>query len=180
MVAYPKDYPEANKLPSASEKAQMDFGSLGALPTGAVKKDGGIKEMFFDHIGHLDVAETKARNKSIKKGDAKTIGSKEFDKSADVVKYIKKFDPKNTSGSIPFALNLVNQIKNNSGPAKMLSDIVGGQLSGLLGQFTSLLQSGLFDKAMELAQKIQAGIDLKEEAEQLLRDTISKATNGTV
>lgn len=179
MVQYPKDYPEANELRSTQEgKAQKDFGSLGGLPLGSILKDGAIKEMFFEAIGHLEVAETKARNKPLKKGDAKTMGSKEFDKAMDAVKFIKKFDPKNTSGTIPFALNLVNQIKNNSGPAKMLSDIVGGQMSGMMGQFTSLLQSGLVDKAMELAQKIQAGIDLKEEAEQLIRDAASKATNG--
>lgn len=166
MVAYPKDYPEANKLPSASDKAQSDFGSLGALPAGAVKPDGGIKEMFFDHVGHKEVAETKARNKPLKKGDAKTVGSQEFDKGMDPVKFIKKFDPKNSSGSIPFALNLVNQIKNNSGPDKMLTDIVGSQLGGMIGQFTQLIQGGLVDQAMAIAKKIQEGVDSKENDEE--------------
>lgn len=181
MVQYPSDYPEANKLKSTQgDKAQSDFGSLGALPLGSVKEDGGIKEIFFDHIGHKEAAETKARNKPLKKGDAKTVGSKEFDKATDAVKAIKKFDPKNTSGSIPFALNLVNQIKNNSGPGKMLTDIVGSQLDGLMGQFTSLLQSGLLDQAMQLASKIQEGIDLKEEVEQKARDVVENAKKGIV
>jgi len=178
---YPSDYPEANKLPSTqTSKAQSDFGSLGALPTGAVKKDGGIKEIFFDHIGHKEAAETKARNKPLKKGDAKTLGSKEFDKATDAVKAIKNFDPKNTSGAIPFGLNLVNQIKNNSGPGKMLTDIVGSQLGGMMGQFTSLLQSGLLDQAMQLASKIQEGIDLKEQLEQKAREVVEKAKRGIV
>lgn len=181
MVQYPSDYPEANKLKSTqTDKGQSDFGSLGALPVGAVKEDGGIKEIFFDHIGHKEAAETKARNKPLKKGDAKTVGSKEFDKGADPVKFIKKFDPKNTSGAIPFGLNLVNQIKNNSGPGKMLGDIVGSQMGSMMSQFTSLLQSGLVDQAMQLAQKIQQGIDLKEELEQKARDIANKAKGGSV
>lgn len=181
MVQYPKDYPEANKLQSTQEsKAQKDFGSLGALPIGAIKKDGGIKETFFDHIGHKEAAESKARNKPLKKGDAKTMGSKEFDKATDAIKFIKKFDPKNSSGSIPFGLNLVNQIKNNSGPGKMLGDIVGSQMGSMMGQFTSLLQGGLLDQAMKLASKIQEGIDLKEELEQKARDAANKAKKGVV
>jgi hypothetical protein len=181
MVQYPANYPEANKLESTQEsKAQKDFGSLGALPLGSIKEDGGIKETFFDAVGHKEAAESKARNKALKKGDAKTVGSKEFDKGIDPVKAIKQFDPKNTSGAIPFALNLVNQIKNNSGPATMLTDIVGSQMGGMMSQFTSLMQNGLIEQAMQLASKIQEGIDLKEELEQKARDIAEKAKRGIV
>jgi hypothetical protein len=171
MANYPPDYPHSNELSDHSETAKKAFKSFGGIPLGTIKDDAGISEFYQDDTqGHADAAKDKTNNRAMKKSDAKTIGSKVFDGGQDPINFIKKFDPKNTSGSIPFALDLVKQIQSNSGPDKMLSDIVGQKLSEIMSKFTQSLKEEKSNEADELSKLIQLILELKRKLEQLLAD----------
>jgi hypothetical protein len=171
MANYPPDYPHSNELSDHSEPAKKAFKIYGGIPLGTIKDDAGISEFYQDNTqGHADAAKDKTNNRAMKKPEAKTIGSKEFDNAVSATNFAKKFDPKNLSGSIPFALNLVKQIQNNSGPNKILSDIVGSGLNGVISQFTNLLKQNLPAQASALAGLISQGLEIKEKLEELVKN----------
>lgn len=165
---YPPKYPLSNDLDTHSQQAKRAWVSNGGLPVPTTDPKAGVDQYYQKAgEGHADVAKNKTNNKGMKKADAKSIGSKVFEQGQDVVGFIKKFDPQNTSGTIPFALDLVKQIQSSSGPAKMLSDIVGQNLSDVMGQFTNLLMQNLPDQAQNLGNLIQSVLQLKRRIEEL-------------
>lgn len=97
----------------------------------------------------------KVSSKSLKNHDNPTVGSQQTDGKQSATNFIKGFDPKNLSGAIPFALNLVKDIQNNSGAGKLLSDIAGPQIGQMIGQFTQALQGGQSQILQEIIQKIE-------------------------
>lgn len=100
-------------------------------------------------------ARDKVSSKALKNHDKPTIGSQESDGKQSATDFIKGFDPKNLSGAIPFALNLVKDIQKNSGAEKLLSNISNPQISQLIGQFTQALKGGEAQIVQQLVQKIE-------------------------
>lgn len=171
---YPPDYPHSNRLNNHSGPAKKAYEGDGSLPQGVLKTDAAVNEHYQDDTqGHADAAKSKTNNRSMKKPNAKTIGSKVFQQGADVVGFVKQFDPSNTSGSIPFALNLIKQIQSNSGVNKILGDVVGQGMGGLISKFTGLIKQGLPSQAMGLANVIQQGLQLKQQVDQLVQNPAS-------
>jgi hypothetical protein len=170
---YSPIYPLSNNLDTHSSSAKKAYKQGGSLPKGTVKQDAAVNEHYQDETqGHADAAKNKTNNRSMKVGDAKTIGSQVFNGAKSATQFIKKFDPQNSSGTIPFALNLIQQIQSGSGPNKILGDIVGQNLSGIIGQFTNLLQQNLPVQAGLLTSLIQQGLQLKQRIEQLKLDPV--------
>ncbi len=170
---YSPIYPLSNNLDTHSPAAKKAYKQGGSLPKGTVKKDAAVNEHYQDETqGHADAAKNKTNNRSMKVADAKTIGSKVFDGAKSATDFIKKFDPQNTSGTIPFALDLMKQIQNGSGPNKILSDIVGQNLNGIISQFTNLLKQNLPAEAGLLASLIQQGLQLKQRIDQLKAEPV--------
>lgn len=165
---YPPKYPLSNDLDTHSQQAKRTWLSNGGLPVPVTDLAAGV-DQFYQKAGegHADVAKNKTNNKGMKKADAKTIGSKVFEAGQDVVGFIKKFDPQNTSGTIPFALDLVKKIQTGSGVNKILTDVVGQGMGGIIGQFTSLVKQNLPAEAQKLAGLIQQGMQLKQTIDQL-------------
>lgn len=165
---YPPTYPHSNELDNHSQQAKRTWVSNGGLPVPTTDPGAGTDQYYQKAgEGHADVAKNKTNNKGMKKADAKTIGSKVFEAGQDVVGFIKKFDPQNTAGSIPFALDLIKQIQSSSGVDKILGDIVGQNLGGIVQKFTGLIKQGLPQQAMMLANLAQQGLQLKQTIENL-------------
>lgn len=165
---YPPKYPLSNDLDTHSQQAKRTWVSNGGLPVPTTDPKAGVDQYYQKAgEGHADVAKNKTNNKGMLKADAKTIGSKVFEQGRDVVGYIKKFDPQNTAGSIPFALDLIKTIQTNSGVNKILTDVVGQNMGGIIGKFTSLIKQNLPAEAQNLANLIQQGMQLKQTIEQL-------------
>lgn len=165
---YDKEYPSSNHLKSHSAQARRSWVSNGGLPVPTTDPKAGVDQYYQKAgEGHADVAKNKTNNKAMKKPQSKSIGSKVFDAGQDVVAFVKKFDPQNTSGTIPFALDLIKQIQGNSGVNKILGDIVGQNMGGLISKFTSLIKQGLPAEAQKLAGLIQQGMQLKQTIQQL-------------
>ena len=170
---YPPTYPYSNELDDHSQQAKRVWKSNGGLPVPTTDPKAGTDQYYQKAgEGHADVAKNKTNNRSMKKADAKTIGSKVFDGAQDAVAFIKKFDPQNTAGTIPFALDLIKQIQTGSGVNKILSDIVGGNLNGIIQKFTSLIKQGLPAQAMQLANLAQSALQLKQQIESLSANPI--------
>ncbi len=110
----------------------------------------------------FDIAKSKVSSKSLKHHDSPTIGSQQYDGGKSATDFTKGFDPKNISGSIPFALNLVKDIQNNSGAGKLLNDIVGGNIGDMIQQFLSALKSGDQQSVTDLIGKIQSEYENKQ------------------
>lgn len=165
---YPPKYPISNDLDTHSQQAKRMWVSNGGLPVPVTDLAAGV-DQFYQKAGegHADVAKNKTNNKGMKKADAKSIGSKVFEAGQDVVGFIKKFDPQNTSGTIPFALDLIKKIQTGSGVNKILTDVVGQGMGGIIGQFTALVKQNLPAEAQKLASLIQQGMQLKQTIEQL-------------
>lgn len=165
---YPPEYPSSNGLKTHSQQAQRAWVSNGGLPIPTTDPKAGIDQYYQKAgEGHADVAKNKTNNRSMKKADSKSIGSKVFEQGQDVVGFIKKFDPQNTSGTIPFALDLIKKIQTNSGVNKILTDVVGQNMGGIIGKFTSLIKQNLPAEALQLASLIQQGLQLKQTIDQL-------------
>jgi hypothetical protein len=165
---YPPSYPHSNELDNHSQQAKKSWISNGGLPIPTTDPKAGTDQYYQKAgEGHADVAKNKTNNRGMKKADAKTIGSKVFNGAKSATDFVKNFDPQNTSGSIPFALNLIKQIQTGSGVNKILSDIVGSQLNGIISQFTDLLKQNLPQQANALVDLINKGLELKERIEQL-------------
>lgn len=171
---YPPTYPSSNDLSSHSQQARRAWVSNGGLPIPTTDPKAGTDQYYQKAgEGHADVAKSKTNNKGMLKADAKSIGSKVFDSGQDVVGFVKKFDPQNTSGTIPFALDLIKQIQTGSGVNKILTDVVGQGMGGLISKFTSLIKQGLPGEAQKLADLIQQGMQLKQRVEQLTSSATS-------
>jgi hypothetical protein len=96
--------------------------------------------------------------KGAKIPNVKTIGSVVYDGGFDPTEFIKKIDPKNLAGSVPFALELVEKLKNLGGPEQLLQELMGSNLFGLIQQIQQGLQSGLsMAEEMRQAAEIIAG-----------------------
>jgi hypothetical protein len=165
---YPKKYPNANDQSELPGIARQAWEKLGGLPVPVTDPKAGTDQYYQKEKGHADVAQNETNNRSMKKPEAKTIGSQVFEGGQDAINFIKKFDPQNTSGSIPFALDLVKQIQSNSGPNKMLSDIVGQGLSSIISKFTQALKEEKSNEADSLSKLIQLLLQLKRQLEELL------------
>jgi hypothetical protein len=90
-----------------------------------------------------DQAKDKAGKVAAKKADVPTMGSQMFDMSKNPVDFIKKFDPKNLAGSIPFALNLSKIVQAGLDPQAFIKDLLGSKITEMMGQLsqvTNLLQ----------------------------------------
>ena len=106
-----------------------------------------------------DISRNKVSSKKLKNETDPTIGSQQYDGGKSATDFTKGFDPNNKSGSIPFALNLIKQIQQNSGPEKILSDIVGGNISSLIGQFLGALKKNDNPLMGQLTNLIQKEFD---------------------
>ena len=133
------NYPNNFDLLVPRLKDNYDTG--GSIPISATGKEDAIK----NHVpttedGDVVSHPERARGKPFHKPDEPTIGSQEFDNSLSPSEFIKRFDPTNKSGVIPFGLDLMKQLKMGMSPDKLLSDIVGSKLNGLLNQFSQINQ----------------------------------------
>lgn len=72
-----------------------------------------------------------------------TIGTVPFDNGFNATSFTKGIDPSNSSGTVPFGLDIINQIQGQGGPFKLLESIVGGNLTSLIQNFTKGLQLGI-------------------------------------
>lgn len=169
MANYPPDYPHSNELSDHSGPAKKAFTKYGGVPLGTILVDAAVSQFYQDDTqGHADAAKEKTNNRAMKKPDAKTIGSKVFDNAMSATEFAKKFDPRNSSGSIPFALNLIKQIQKGSGPNKILSDIVGSQLNGVISQVTNLIKQNLPAQALALMDVANQALEIKDRLDQLI------------
>lgn len=170
---YPPKYPHSNDLDNHSQQAKRVWKSNGGLPVPTTDPKAGVDQYYQKAgEGHADVAKNKTNNRGMKKADAKTIGSKVFDGAQDAVSFIKKFDPQNSSGTIPFALDLIKKIQSNSGVDKILGDIVGQNLGGIVQKFTDLVKQGLPQQAMQIANLAQQALQLKQTIETLAQKQV--------
>jgi hypothetical protein len=169
MANYPPDYPHSNELSDHANAAKKAFTKYGGIPIGTILVDAAVNQFYQDDTqGHADVAKDKTNNRAMKKPDAKTIGSKVFDNAISATEFVKKFDPRNSSGTIPFALNLIKQIQQGSGPNKILSDIVGSQLNGVISQVTNLIKQNLPAQAFALMDLANQALEIKDRLDQLI------------
>lgn len=113
------------------------------------------------------IAKDESGGKAAKKADKPTVGSKEYDGSKVPTDFIKKFDPKNAAGSVPFALDMVKKIKDGLNPQDFVKDLLGGKMTEMLG------------KLNEVMQKMQQGGG-EQQMQQLtqLKDTLTNQITG--
>lgn len=125
---------------------------ISARPEGDPRKLDGVKggELLhgsFDEAKSMyDIAMQEAGGKPLKKADAPTIGSQAFDNAKSAVDCVKKFDPQNLAGSVPFALDMMKQLQTRmpNGP-QLISDMLGPKLAGVLSLLPLLEQLGNID-----------------------------------
>lgn len=110
----------------------------------------------------FDIAHNRVSDKQLKGADSPTIGSQQFDNGKSATDFTKGFDPKNLSGAIPFALNLIKDIQKNSGAGKTLNDIAGPKISDFIKKFIDALKSKDEKKQAEAVDDIQKEYQNKE------------------
>jgi len=104
--------------------------------------------------------------------DLPSIGSQLFDGGTSAVKFIKQFDPSNKSGSVGFALGLVDKINSELDEGKLLKDLMGPQVACLINSFVDIsniiptlslnfpdIASMLKNKLQEIQNAMTAAID---------------------
>src|SRR4051794_18449475 len=67
----------------------------------------------------------------------------------DATDAIKQIDPKNLAGAIPFALELVQQLRDHIGPEKIIEQMIGQNLTSLIQNFSQMLQQGMDTSKIE-------------------------------
>lgn len=93
-----------------------------------------------------DISLDEAGGKPAKKAKEPTIGTQEFDKAKSALEFTKKFDPQNAAGTIPQALDMLQQLQSQMGAApQMISQMLGSKISELLKQIPVLQQLGNLD-----------------------------------
>ena len=129
-----------------------------------------------------DQAKDKAGGSAAKKADTPTMGSQMFDMSKNPVDFIKKFDPKNLAGSIPFALNLSKIVQQGLNPQAFVKDLLGSKITGMLGQLsqvTNLLQQAQNMLPAQIQQLTQLEQQLTSKLNEELGSLSEKITQVT-
>lgn len=70
--------------------------------------------------------------------DLPTIGSQIFDGQNDAAKFIRQFDPNNSSGAVGFGLKIVDKINSALDEEKIFKDIFGPQMTCLVTSFVDI------------------------------------------
>jgi hypothetical protein len=70
--------------------------------------------------------------------DLPSIGSQIFDGDSDAAKFIRQFDPNNSSGVVGFGLKIVDQINSALDEEKIFKDIFGPQMTCLVTSFVDI------------------------------------------
>lgn len=122
------------------------------------------------------IAKEDSGGKSAKKADKPTVGSKEYDGSKVPTDFIKKFDPKNAAGSIPFALDMVKKIKDGLNPQDFVKDLLGGKMTEMLGKLNEATQ--MIQKVQQMGgamPQMQQLTQLKDKLTSQITDELSSA-----
>lgn len=129
-------------------------------------------ETFHTAAKHADKAYKQSNpKKPAEHADKPTVGTQEYNNSSDPAKFIKKFDPNNLSGAIPFGLDIAKKMKDLSGENKILSDIVGSGLAKLMSSVTDLMK--MKEILSDPASLLPAELAALSQSAQNLANTIS-------
>lgn len=74
----------------------------------------------------------------LKNFDLPTIGSKLFNGDSNAAKFIRQFDPNNSSGAVGMGLHIVDQINNALDEEKIFKDVFGPQVTCLITSFVDI------------------------------------------
>jgi len=96
-----------------------------------VQKEDGDKS---HHDTGRDVNNGKAEH-----ADKKPIGQEKYDNSNQVLDFIKKIDPSNSSGAVQPAVDIMKKLLNNTDPLNALKGMMGGQMYGIMNQVMGLI-----------------------------------------
>lgn len=122
-----------------------------------------------------DISLDEAGGKPALKAKEPTVGTQEFDKAKSAVDFVKKFDPKNMSGAIPFALNLTTMVQKGLDPQAFVKDLLGSKITGLMGQLSQV--TNLLQQAQNL---LPAQVQQLAQLEQQITSTINEELSGAV
>lgn len=129
-----------------------------------------------------DISLDEAGGKPALKAKEPTVGTQEFDKGKNAVDFIKKFDPQNMSGAIPFALNLTTMVQKGLNPQAFVKDLLGSKITGLMGQLsqvTNLLQQAQNLLPAQLQQLTQLEQQITSKLNEELSGAVGKLTQVT-
>jgi hypothetical protein len=121
-----------------------------------------------------DITLDEAGGKPAIKAKEPTVGTQQFDKAKNAVDFVKKFDPKNAAGSIPFALNLATMVQKGLNPQDFVKDLLGSKITGLLGQLTQV--TNLLQQAQNLLPaQVQQLMQMEQQLTGVLNSELSSA-----
>jgi len=96
----------------------------------------GVLQNSIDSI--YDLSYNLTGGEVLKNFDLPSIGSQFFDGNSNAAKFIKQFDPNNSSGAVGFALGLVDKINSELDEGKLLKDLMGPQIACLVTSFVDI------------------------------------------
>jgi len=105
--------------------------------TGDIKNDQKVQLEEGDKSHHdqgRDVNNGKAEH-----ADKKPIGQREFDKGNEILDFIKKVDPSNSSGAVQPAVDIMKKLLNNTNPLNAIQGMMGGDLYNIMNQVMALI-----------------------------------------
>lgn len=103
-----------------------------------------------DKINSLfETASNKVSSKALKKVEALSIGTQKFNNTLNSSEFIKRFDKNNTSGTISYALGVIDKVKNLSGINIYPDQIFGVIGAKILTQFNDLVKLEEFLESLE-------------------------------
>lgn len=103
-----------------------------------------------DKVNSLfETSKNGVSSKGLKGAEALTIGTQKFNNLLNSSDFIKKFDRDNTSGTISYALNIIDKVKRFSGINIYPEEIFGIAASKILTQLSDLTKLNEFLDSLE-------------------------------